>query len=225
MDYSFGYTASTDAISSLGVAAIILVTYLLAFGAGIVLYVLQSMGLYTIASRRALKNPWLSWVPVGNMWILGTIADQYRYVARGEVRNRRKVILGLCIATAILAVVMFAVYILLFVNFFAHLPQLDYMADEQLFELLLGPAFSILGVCAVMEIVGIVLLVFEYIALNDLFLSCNPSNNVLFLVLSIVFPVLMPVFVFICRKKDGGMPPRKSDAVPQIPEEPAQTNE
>ena len=51
----------------------------------VVTYVLTSLGLYTMAKRRMINHPWLSWVPVANMWILGSLSDQYRYVARGQV--------------------------------------------------------------------------------------------------------------------------------------------
>lgn len=215
----YEYTAAADAASMLGGVAIILLMYLLAFGLCIAMYVLQSLGLYTIAGRRGIKNPWLSWLPAGNMWMLGTIADQYRYVAKGQERNRRKVILGLSIAMAAMTVVIFAVYIGWFVNIMINITQLDYMPEEQMWEIVLGPILAALGVCLVMELVAIVLLVFEYIALNDLYRSCDPSNAVVFLVLSIIFPVTMPFLVFACRKKDLGMPPRK-DAVPVLPVEP-----
>ena len=45
---------------------------------GIAAYVLTSWALYTIADRRGIKNPWLSWIPVVNCWIIGSLSDQYR---------------------------------------------------------------------------------------------------------------------------------------------------
>ena len=42
----------------------------------------------------------------------------------------------------------------------------------------------------------------------------------LFLVLSIVFNITEPFFVFSCRNKDFGMPPRKQDF--QMPQQPPQ---
>ena len=66
---------------SVGVAVFVivyLVILLVALGFGMVWYVLQSLGLYTIAERRGIRNPWLAWVPVANMWVLGSISDQYQ---------------------------------------------------------------------------------------------------------------------------------------------------
>ncbi len=53
-------------------------------------YVLQALSLYSIAKRRGIGKPWLSWIPVANTWILGSISDQYQYVVKGKVRNKRK---------------------------------------------------------------------------------------------------------------------------------------
>lgn len=46
-------------------------------------------------------------------------------------------------------------------------------------------------------------------ALYDIYVSMDPGNSVLFTVLSILFRVTKPVFLFINRNKDGGMPPRR----------------
>ena len=85
---------------------------LLSFAYSVTMYIFHSLGLYTLAQRRGIHRPWMAWVPVVNMWILGSISDQYQYVTKGKVTNRRKVLLGLEIAGY---AVMFAVYIAYFV--------------------------------------------------------------------------------------------------------------
>jgi hypothetical protein len=70
-------------------------------------------------------------------------------------------------------------------------------------------------------ILGIVGFVVEIMALYDLYSSCEPANNVLYLVLSLVpgiNTVARPLFLFLCREKDGGMPSRRETVV----EEPAE---
>ena len=71
---------------------------------GIAAYVLLAMGLYTIANRRAIHHPWMAWVPVLNVWILGSVADQYRYVTKGQVRNSRKALIVLEILKLLAAI-------------------------------------------------------------------------------------------------------------------------
>ena len=75
---------------------------LMCMGIGMVLsvacYVLEALSLYTIAQRRGIRKPWLAWIPVVNVWIVGSISDQYQYVVNRRIQNRRKVLLGLAIA-------------------------------------------------------------------------------------------------------------------------------
>lgn len=193
---------------------------------GIAAYVLMSLGLYTIAQRRGIKNPWMAWVPVLNLWILGSIADQYRYVVKGEVRSRRKVLIVLAILQAVAAIAMFVLLIGMAVNILMQLPELERMTEDQALKFVLSSVLPMLGVMLVMIVVSIVTTVFEYIAYYDLFASCDPENKVLFLVLGILFSVTLPFFVFACRKKDRGMPPRRvqqpASEVPPVAEQPVQ---
>lgn len=65
---------------------------------------------------------------------------------------------------------------------------------------------------------------FQYIALYRIYKSCDPKNTTLFLVLSILFNITMPFFLFACRKKDLGMPqPEAPEGEPA--EEPTQLPE
>ena len=186
-----------------GALGIFVVVYLLIIFAALaffaVSYVFYSLGLYTIANRRGIRHSWLAWVPVGNLWILGSISDQYRYVAKGKVTNCRKLLPGFGIGLT-------AGYILwLFVTLF------NLAAGNEGLALLL----LILGGLVILA-AAIWLAVCQYMAYYDLYRSCEPDNGVLFLVLSIVFSAAMPFFVFACRKKDLGMPPRKQPAAQQV---------
>ena len=207
MPYTYGYEAAeTGGAVAAVILLIVLGFYLLMLGFMILTYILQSLGMYTIAKRRQIRNPWLAWLPVGNMWILGSISDQYQYVAKGRVRNRRKVLLGTMIAVFAL---MFLFYGLYFVTWFSAMMDSEAAAVSGLLMIF----FAI-----PMMIVAIVAAVFQYIALHDLFASCEPNNAVVFLVLSILINVTLPFFVFACRKKDLGMPPKKTEIPAQIPD-------
>lgn len=204
MDEAFGVAAI--------VAVIWLVVCLLSIAYGITMYVLHGLGLYTIAQRRGIHRPWLAWVPVADMWMLGSISDQYQYVTKGKVRSRRKLLLGLVIATYALLIVFWICYAIFVVQMIGAVIDGSFVASQ-----VLGSLFGILGVFAVMAVVAILTTVFQYIAYYDLFQSCNPGNSSTFLVLSILFSFLLPIFVFACRKKDLGMPPRKSSAPETAP--------
>ena len=199
--------------------AVFYIIYMLAVSAfGIAAYVLRSIGLYSIAKRRGINHPWMAWVPVVDMWLLGCISDQFQYVVKGKNKNKRKWLLGLNIA-------MWVVYIVFFVFFGIMMfdvvsGAMGGMSEDQLLAGLMGPMMGMLGSMIPYMGLAIAVMVVRYIAMYDLYTSCNPQNNVLFLVLSIFFSVTEPFFIFFNRKKDGGMPPRRTQ--PQyIPPQPS----
>lgn len=209
MNYDYSYYSDLESMAFAGgIVAVVLVIYLLALAFQVVSYVLQALGMYSIAKRRGIRKPWLAWIPVVNVWLLGSISDQYQYVVKGKVRNRRGVLLGLQIAMYALAVVA-----VIAMSLSAAVP---YSAPS-----VAGVAIVIYIVCwLAAAALTVTAAVFQYIALYDLYISCVPDNAVLYLVLSILVNVTLPFFVFACRKKDLGMPPRKAPqpAAPVIAE-------
>lgn len=185
---------------------------------GIATYVLSSLGLYTIAKRRGLNHPWLAWIPVVSVWIVGSLSDQYRYVVRGENKSKRKVLLTLSIISAVLCVAMVVTAIAMAVQAVAG--AVGGISDEAMLEAIVGPLLGVVGLCLPLIGIAIAYAVIYYMALYDVFKSLDPDNCVLFLVLSIIFSVTEPFFLFFNRNKDQGMPPRRPDPVYMPPEQP-----
>ena len=184
------------------------VFYFLIFAFGVACYILSALGMYRIASRRGIKNPWLSWLPVGDAWILGSISDQYQYVAKGKIKNRRKILLGLAIGALAVAIPWVISYISWIVS--------AVMMETGDFGAFGATLAVMLLLSLVISVVGIVNTVMQYICLYDLYTSCKPDNAVVFLILSIFINVTMPFLIFSQRNNDLGMPPRKE---PEILEE------
>lgn len=186
--------------------------------AGILSYVFMAIGMYAIAKRRGIRNPWLAWLPFGSTWLLGCISDQYRYVAMGQEKSRRKVMLGLDIAVSASGVVAIVLMVVAIVNIITRIRVHTNEWNAVLAEIMamLVPALIL---CFVMLGLAIALTVLQYMALYDLFRSCNPNTATVFLVLSIVLSlvgvggVLMGIFVFVSRNKDLGMPPRQDQMI------------
>lgn len=213
------------------------VSYLL----NLAVYVLMSLGLYTIAKRRGIHKPWMAWIPVGNMWILGCIADQYRHVALQQEKNRRRTLLVLNLITVGLTAVMIIMVLVAAGNVLDRAPSVT-LTNEQMTEIqnLQGDAQSeaylklmvesltsdpelvdyvfaqIAGIGVVALIISVVYIaatVVQYIALYDLFASCDPANKMVYLLIGILFNVAFSVLVFLCRKKDLGMPARGNSRI------------
>ena len=229
MSYEYSYVM--EEVLGTGILSA-LVSGVPSFVFSIAAYVLTCMALYSLAQRRGLNRPWLAWIPWVNCWILGSLSDQYRYVTKGEVKSKRKVLLVLQILTCVLSLAMLAVCIATVVNLLSNTVFGAPISEREAMELVLGPLVGIGGLSLPLLGVAIAFAVIRYIALYDIYRSMDPANCVLFTVLSILFSVTEPFFLFFNRNKDLGMPPRREPPVQQpvfipdqIPQEPwEQTN-
>jgi hypothetical protein len=68
----------SDATALATVLAVIAGMGAIAFIIGVALYVLKSIGLTKMAANRGIENPWLAWIPVADLYIIGTLVGQIR---------------------------------------------------------------------------------------------------------------------------------------------------
>ena len=158
----------------------------------VIFWIISSLSLQSIARRRGIRNAWLAWVPIGNQWILGSIADQYQHLIQGKITSRRKILLWLGLANFVVSVIG---------GILSGVIGATAQTEEQMMVFSVVNLVSSLGGMAL----GITVLVFYHMSNYDLYRSCNPKNAVTFLVLGIIFPVAQPFFYLSCRKKDLGM--------------------
>ena len=196
--YTYFFSSWEELFSSpvgVALAGVGLIIALFFLAAVLVLYIFQSCSLYSIAKRRGISNPGLAWVPVAFVWILGSVSDQYQYVVRGKVCNRRKILLALGLACFLLSGGGFGIFVQLWrrsgcVSGKRHISPAGAGDARQ------AAPWRDWQTAA--------LAVFQYISLYDVFQSCNPGTSVVFLVLSVIFPILVPFFLFADRKKRAG---------------------
>ena len=174
---------------------------------GIAVYVLSALALYSMAQKRNIAHAWLAWVPVANVWILGSLSDQYSYVVRGQVKSRRKILLTLNILSALISTALF------FLSFGSIARMLMKMADglhdPMIMQMMLSGLMKAGGILMLVLPLTIWRKVLSFMALYDIYRSCDPQSAVMYLVLSIFFPVLEPIFLFVIRDQELGMPPRR----------------
>lgn len=207
-------------------------------------YILMSVGLYTLAKRRVIANPWLAWLPIGNMWILGGLCDQYRKLVKGtEKSNSQKRLLWISV-TAVVLLVVIVVLLMAGLAFIAEKAPILSVSNDAIKEMdaLTGDARSeaylklmaqlisgdrdLSNTVSAGLVVALVLLILLTVAVIDLtvemyralyflYASSLPKHAVWFLVVSIVLNV-EAVFVFICRKQNQGMPHDKKGRIQVI---------
>lgn len=174
---------------------------------GIATYVLSSMALYTLASRRGIEKAWLSWVPVLNVWIVGSLSDQYRYVVKGQYKSKRKSLLILNLLQLAVGAVIAVICVYIVTDLISG--SIYGFIGGNMLKSIMAPGLAAGGCGLLLTGLSIASAVIYYMAMYDIYTSMDPSNNVLFLVLSIIFRVTEPFFLFFNRNKDDGMPPRR----------------
>ena len=163
MSFDSGMYMAEEGLSEvIGTLITAALSNVLSFGVAIFAYVFGAISLYCIAQRRGIKNPWMAWVPVLNCWILGSISDQYRYVVKGQVRNRRTLLLVLkalqvlgCIAgfAGIILGAVFAGLVYVIIALVVKLAGVKWI-DKLMPPVVIGPTVSIIGLSLAGNAVG-----------------------------------------------------------------------
>lgn len=187
--------------------------------ASVAAYILLAVGMYSIADRRGISKPWLAWIPFGQNWILGSISDQFQYVAMGQNKSKRKVLLTLEILVSILSVAICVILVAalwdVMVSAYSNGVFSQQIIERRVMELT-ASLMIVLLLSLVLLGLAIAHAIVQYMALYDLYRSCDPANATLFTVLSIFLGgLLLGLLVLVCRKKDLGMPPRRDQVFAQ----------
>lgn len=183
----------------------------------VVVYALFSWAIWVIARKRGLRCSGLAWLPVVNLWFLGSVWDQHAYVVREKIQNRRFWVIGLVTLETVLLL----------------MGLLQTSGDE---KTILWATWA-----TVVDLVSVCTLIFLTVALHGVYYSCNPTTAISYTLWSVLCPPLLLLFLHIDKNLEIGMPCRKGpycllpqfrgeagqaphDAVP-VPEEPAQQEE
>ena len=190
-------------------AGIILIVGLITLGLAIACYVLQSIGLHTLAKRRGIKHPWLAWIPFGDYWIIGSISDDVRLWNKSVLSYRRIILTALMAGSMIFSLVQsWPAFQMIWALQDAEYMDPNELAVEMEYYLTWIESYEtgfggLLSMAA--SIASIVATVLYYMCLYDLFASCRPQQKAMFLVLGILINVTIPFFIFACRNHDDGM--------------------
>lgn len=182
-------------------------------GLGIVAYVLTAWALFVIAKRRGIGSPWMAWVPIVNAWTLGAVSDQYRLAVKGEKKNKRKWLLGLSIASNVLVIALVIWIVVLVLMGFGAMPsEPDSIEEvvEGLMPEILGGLLA--GVPIILALAGVAIAgaVLNWMAVWDIFQSCDKANAQKYFLISILTSVcgisgFESAFLFAVKDKDDGM--------------------
>ena len=98
--------------------------------------------------------------------------------------------------------------------------EMGYFRSDSLMKEILRYAIALGCTGLIMMGTGFAAAIIRYMALYDVYMSMDPGNCVVFLVLSILFSITEPFFLFFSRNNDKGMPPRREAPTYVPPVEP-----
>lgn len=192
-----------------GIGSIIEIIFSLVFS--FIPYILTAIAVFTMAKKLNLRHAWFAFLPFCDVYLLGKVAEQ-----------NKKTKVKYSILLLVLNIVFLVVYLALFVLFLIFMFQLigDVELAVELEEALTPQMFELLiplVIFAIMTFVmAILYITFYFIALSHVYSIFDDKNNVLFIILSILFTALIPVFLLIESTKQ--VIKEEEIVIPEIPE-------
>lgn len=176
---------------------------------GIAIYLLESISVYKMAKSAEVKNPWLAFIPVANDWVFGTLAEKYKK-KNGTKSARFGIILpvleGIVLIEAI-ALTIFTVISVKEITGYAldAVNTSSEMAPEQFMSLI-----PVIILYFALMAVAIAYAVVFFIALWRVYSSFDKSNATLYIVLSVIFTISVPIILFIIRNRKPEFDPHNN---------------
>lgn len=176
---------------------------------GIAIYLLESISVYKMAKSAEIKNPWLAFIPVANDWVFGTLAEKYKK-KNGTKSARFGIILpvleGIVLIESI-ALTIFTVISVKEITGYAldAVNTSTEMVPEQFMSLI-----PVIILYFALMAVAIAYAVVFFIALWRVYYSFDKSNATLYIVLSIIFTISVPIILFIIRNRKPEFDPHNN---------------
>lgn len=152
------------------IMSILGIIFAIALVIGLVCYVFNSIGLYTMAKNRNIEHAWLAWIPLASSYLMGELINDDVSISTWHIPYAKLFLplMGLAL-TLVMTILSFIPYLGAFMGL----------------------------------ILSLALGFYYYAAQFWLFSIYDKDHRVLYLVLSIIFPFLGPIFIFIIRNRDA----------------------
>ncbi|MBR4949262.1 MAG: hypothetical protein IKZ25_00640 [Clostridia bacterium] len=161
-------------------AAIIFILLVIMIFVLLALHLLTAIALYLFAKDAGIENPWLSFIPYGNYFLLGNMAGE---ISLGNIRIKNPGIVLLIVSFV-------SGFLSAFSSVFSNLNE-----ENVTFALI----FLVISVISM--IISLAVGAFLGFIYYNIFRKYGENNAILFAVLSCVVPFALPIILFYMRKK------------------------
>lgn len=165
-------------------------------------WVFYSLGLYKLAKNQGMNNAWLAWIPIGNYYILGSVAKEAPFIKKHI--PRLDIIMP--IAAVVLILLSWALSFSQIFHAFQGFDSMYWGGDYNPFNLTF---FASLGLVPV-SFVFSAFLIFVYYHLFKLY---APNDAVLYTIISALGFAF--IFIFIIRNKKPVIPDVNNEPQPE----------
>lgn len=165
----------------------------------VVLFIVLGFALYSMSKKLKLSKPWISFIPFAQVFNLGRIAEKY-IKPNGKKNSRYSMIL---LILSILEIALFICFFIFF--FFAVYTSFNEInkAIENDIPLTIGMFSSFIPCIVIWFInitISIIYTVYYYIALWRIYYIFNQNVADIYLVISIFFSFLAPIFAIVISR-------------------------
>lgn len=176
---------------------------------GIAIYLLESISVYKMAKSAEIKNPWLAFIPVANDWVFGTLAEKYKK-KNGTKSARFGIILPVLEGIVLIETIALTIFTVISIKEITGY-ALDAVntSTEMVPEQFMSLIPVIILYFALMAVAFAYAVVF-FIALWRVYSSFDKSNATLYIVLSVIFIISVPIILFIIRNRKPEFDPHNN---------------
>ena len=176
---------------------------------GIAIYLLESISVYKMAKSAQIKNPWLAFIPVANDWVFGTLAEKYKK-KNGTKSARFGIILPVLEGIVLIETIALTIFTVISIKEITGyaldaVNTSSEMAPEQFMSLI-----PVITLYFALMAVAIAYAVVFFIALWRVYSSFDKSNATLYIVLSVIFTISVPIILFIIRNRKPEFDPHNN---------------
>lgn len=72
---------------------------------GIILYVFMAIGMQSMATKLKIENPWLAWIPIANIYLVGRVAGDQVTIFNKTIQKLGSVLLIGCICACVISAI------------------------------------------------------------------------------------------------------------------------
>lgn len=183
-----------------GMMEIYSVLFVLSSIIGIALFVLNGIGIMKMSNSLNISNGWLAFIPFASIFAFGRVGQRYIKKDGRPSTKFSVLLLALYILMSVLAVILTVLLIIFLLTLIVYAE--DVIANDTALTMdMFKGAIPVIVCTFVILAVEIVYMILYYVCLWRVYSIFDAQNATLFLVLSLFFTFMTPIFIFALRNK------------------------